>query len=179
MLGDSITALDTEAMTEVLGDVYRLDISGNFGATTAQVLPEARDMARVSYDQVIINLGTNDVLQGLPAGPAVDNIAQMAAMFESARCVHVVTVNEHMVDPLTGQFTGQRAATFNEALRSWAESRDRVSVIDWNEVAAQHLNDATPPTSLLTDDSIHPTDEGNEELNELYADALGDCPPAF
>lgn len=175
VLGDSITALDQEALTEDLGDEYRLSISGNFGKTAEQVLPEARELSERSFAQVIINLGTNDVLQGRSAAEAVDTIARQAEMFDSARCVHVVTVNEHMVNQRTGRFTGDLAESFNEALRSYARDHDRVSVIDWNEVASQHLNDSEPPTSSLTSDSIHPTESGNSELNDLYRQALSDC----
>lgn len=175
VLGDSITSLDTEALEADLGDGYRFTISGNFGMTTEQVRPEVEALAERSFDQVIINLGTNDVLQGRSAQHAVDVIAQYVAMFDSARCLHVVTVNEHMENQRDGQATAEGARQFNEALRAFAESQDRVTVIDWNAVAAQNLTSSEPPTSTLTSDSVHPTPEGNQALNGLYADALGDC----
>ncbi len=175
VLGDSITSLDAEALQSSLGGDYRFAISGNFGRTATQVAPEAEELAKRSFSQVIINLGTNDVLQGHSAQEAVDAIARYVDMFDSARCVHLVTVNEHMVNQRTGAFTGDLAAQFNERLRAYADSVDRVDVIDWNAVAAQNLNDAEPPTSTLTEDSIHPTPQGNQALNDLYAGALGDC----
>lgn len=175
VLGDSITSLDTEDLEADLGDDYRFDISGNFGMTTDQVRPEVEVLSQRTFDQVIINLGTNDVLQGDPAQHAVDVIAQYVALFDSARCLHVVTINEHMENQRNGQPTAEQARQFNEALRNFAESQERVTLIDWNAVVAQNLNNATPPTSTLTSDSIHPTPEGNQALNALYADALGDC----
>jgi len=51
----------------------------------------------------------------------------------------------------------------------------RLSIIDWNEVAAGALDDQDPPVSSLTEDSIHPTADGNTELNQLYASALSGC----
>lgn len=43
------------------------------------------------------------------------------------------------------------------------------------------MNQDDPPTSTLTKDSIHPNEEGNRRLNDLYANALNDCdnPLAF
>lgn len=175
VLGDSITALDAEALQSSLGDDYRFAISGNFGRTAAQVRPEAEELAQRTFAQVIINLGTNDVLQGGSTRDAVEAIAQYVDLFDSASCVHVVTVNEHMVNQRTGASTGDLAAQFNERLRALADSEDRVHVIDWNAVAEANLNDADPATSTLTEDSIHPTPEGNQALNDLYAEALGDC----
>lgn len=174
VLGDSITSLDTEDLEADLGEEYRFDISGNFGMTTDQVRPEVEVLSQRTFDQVIINLGTNDVLQGDPPQHAVDVIAQYVAMFDSARCLHVVTVNEHMENQRNGQSTAEGSKQFNEALRAFAESQERVTVIDWNAVTAQNLDSSEPPTSTLTSDSIHPTPEGNHALNSLYADALGD-----
>lgn len=175
VLGDSITSLDAEALEADLGDEYRFAVSGNFGMTTDQVRPEVEAMTERSFDQVIINLGTNDVLQGESPQHAVDVIAQYVAVFDSARCLHVVTVNEHMANQRSGQSTTGGAGQFNEALRTFAESQDRVRVIDWSALAAQSLDSSEPPTSTLTSDSIHPTPEGNRALNGLYSDALGDC----
>ncbi|MCZ7631763.1 MAG: SGNH/GDSL hydrolase family protein [Microthrixaceae bacterium] len=179
VLGDSITALDAGALEEDLGDDYRFSISGTPGATADQVLPEAQELAQRSFDQVIINLGTNDVLQWGSPEQAVAAIAQYVVMFDSARCVHVVTVNENMQNQLDGRSTSDGARELNDALRAFAETQDHVTVIDWNAAAEQSLNGAEPPSSTLTSDSIHPTPEGNQVLNGLYGDALGGCARAF
>jgi len=181
VLGDSITSLDAPDLESDLGGEYSFDISGHFGMTTDQVRSEAESLAQQDWDQVIINLGTNDVLQGHDASGAVENIAEYVAMFDSARCVHLVTINEHMQNQRDGRSPADGARLFNDSLRSFAESQERksqpkVTVIDWNAVAAQSLDDSEPPSSTLTSDSIHPTAEGNQALNRLYAEALGACP---
>lgn len=176
MLGDSITALGASSLEESLGGQYRFSLSGNFGMTAEQARQAAGELALRTFDQVIINLGTNDVLQGGSPEQAVEVIAQYVAMFDSARCVHLVTVNEHMVNQIDGRTTAEDARQINESLRVYAESQERITVIDWNAAAAQSLNDAEPPTSTLTSDSIHPTPEGNQALNALYREALGGCP---
>jgi lysophospholipase L1-like esterase len=175
VIGDSITALDQSAMNEQLGGTYELVVTGNFGKTVAEVMPEAKVLAQRSYDQVIINLGTNDVLQALPVDTSMAALREMIGLFDSASCIHLVDINEHMVVQGTGISRTAEAERFNAALEDLVSSDPRVSVVDWNEVAAGALNDQEPPFSSLTQDSIHPTADGNTELNQLYATALGGC----
>lgn len=176
VVGDSITALDQGLLEEQLGSDYQLQITGNFGKTVAEVMPEATAMAAKAPAQVIINLGTNDVLQDLPVESSMSSLQQMVDLFPDARCIHLVNINEHMVVQDTTTSRTEQATAFNASLDQLAERDDRVDVIDWNEVAAGALNDAQPPTSTLTVDSIHPTEDGNTELNQLYRTALADCP---
>ena len=80
-----------------------------------------------------------------------------------------------MIDHQTNQATTDDAKRFNAAFDELAASDPRISVIDWNSVAAASLNDKVPPYSTLTEDSVHPTDAGNRKLNDLYAKALEEC----
>lgn len=175
VLGDSITTLDQADLQSQLGGDYRLTISGNFGRTVEQVVPEAKVVSSRNHDQVIINLGTNDVIGDLPIDTSMATLAEEIAMFDSAKCIHLVNINEHMVDLRDGASLTKQAEAFNAALQDLAHRENRVSIIDWNSVAKDTLNDKSPPTSTLTKDSIHPTAEGNKKLNELYAEALGGC----
>jgi lysophospholipase L1-like esterase len=175
VLGDSITSFDQPKLEQGIGADHDLAVSGNFGRTTAEVLPEARVTAARGNDQVIINLGTNDVQGGLPLDRSMDAMRTMVGLFPAARCVHLVNVNEHMVDAKTGRATTEAARRFNDALEALANEQPRVSVIDWNAEVEDTLNDGNPPTSTLTKDTVHPTDEGNDRLNDLYASALDAC----
>lgn len=178
VLGDSITALGYGSLEENLGGTYALSLSGNFGKTVEQVIPEAQRLAgERTYDQVIINLGSNDVLQELPVDESMAAMRQMVGLYPDARCIHLVDINEHMVIESTGESRTDQAVAFNEALEEYSGSDDRLSVISWNDVASQELNDDEPPWSTLTTDSIHPTAQGNEEIDQLYRTALRRCPP--
>ncbi len=178
VLGDSITALGYGSLEENLGGTYALSISGNFGKTVEQVIPEAQRLAgERNYDQVIINLGSNDVLQELPVDESMAAMRRMVALYPDARCVHLVDINEHMVIESTGESRTDQAVEFNEALEEFSSSDRRLSVISWNEVASEELNDEQPEWSTLTSDSIHPTAQGNEEIDQLYRAALRRCPP--
>ena len=175
VLGDSITSLDQADLNSTLGGDYELTISGNFGKTVSDVMPEAELMATRTYDQVIINLGTNDVLQERPIDKAIETLGAEVALFDSARCIHLVNINEHMLNQSDGASRAEAAKAFNAELEKYAERTEGVSVIDWNGVASSKLNGDDPPTSELTYDTIHPTAEGFAELNDLYSSALGSC----
>jgi lysophospholipase L1-like esterase len=175
VLGDSITTLDETDIRTQLGEEFSFTISGNFGKTVAEVLPEAEVVATRSHDQLIINLGTNDVLQGLPVADSMKSLEQMIAMYDSSRCVFLVNINEHMIDQRTGKSVSDQAKQFNRSLADLAKTDGRISIIDWNSTAETQLNDANPPYSDLTSDSIHPTQEGDRLLNELYRQSLEGC----
>lgn len=175
ILGDSITSLDEADLNSSLGGDYELTISGNFGRTIEEVRPEAELLSSRDHDQVIINLGTNDVLQQLDVETSIETLAAEVELFDSARCVHLVNINEHMVAPADGSSRSSEAEEFNRELERYAERTERVSVIDWNSVAASELDGGDPPTSELTTDTIHPTPEGFSKLNSLYGDALAGC----
>lgn len=178
VLGDSITELGRGSLEQELGSTYSLSISGRSGHTVEQMLGEAGRLAdEADYDQVIINLGSNDVLQALPTEPSMAALEQMVAMFPEARCIHLVDINEHMVIASTGESRAEPAIGFNSALESFAAESRRRSIVNWNEVASGHLNDEQPPWSTLTVDSIHPSHEGNDALNSLYSRALQGCSP--
>ena len=175
IIGDSITDFDQTDLHEQLGDTYHLVISGNFGFTTAAVKPEAKFVGARDFDQVIFNIGTNDVLQNFDAKTSMAVLSEEIGYYGSARCVFIVNINEHMVNHNTGQATTDDAKKFNAAFDKLANADPRISVIDWNGLAASSLNDKNPPFSTLTEDSVHPTDEGNRKLNVLYGDALEAC----
>ncbi len=178
-VGDSITSLDEPAMRAELGDDYDLFVSGSFGKTVAQVMAQAAVIAPTGYDQVIINLGTNDVIQGIPTESSMSSMSETIALFDSAECIHLVDLNENMVDAATDRSVSAEATNFNAALRELAATDSRISIIEWSVPTSETLNDAAPPWSTLTTDSIHPTDEGNEVLNDLYDDALSSCGSPF
>jgi lysophospholipase L1-like esterase len=174
VVGDSITSFDKPALRDDLRPRYETTIVGDFGATVAEVMPAARLVARKNLDQVIINLGTNDVIGQLDLDRSVSDLGSMIDLFGGVDCIHVVTINEHMVNKQTGELLQAEAEKFNSGLRDLADRRDRVDVIDWNGVVEETLA-GNPPTSTLTKDSTHPTKEGNARLNELYMNALESC----
>jgi lysophospholipase L1-like esterase len=176
VLGDSITALDAADMQQRFDGEYALVISAQFGRTAEEALADTRaGGVDTGVEQVIVNLGTNDVLRGIPTATTVDALSALVGLFPGARCIHLVNVNEHLVEQSSGESRSAAAVELNEGIDRLAVSDDRLSVVDWAAATTATLNDADPPWSTLTSDSIHPTAEGNARLNDLHDEALRSC----
>ena len=175
VIGDSITDLDQTDLHEQLGDEYQLVISGNFGSSIEAVQQEAKFVGARDFDQVIFNIGTNDVLEDLDVDTSIAALREEIGYYDSARCVFLVNINEHMINRRTGEVTTDAAVRFNAAFDQLTDENPRISVIDWRDATSSTLNNDDPPVSRLTQDSVHPTTEGNRKLNDLYAAALEGC----
>jgi hypothetical protein len=174
VIGDSITAGAEHTLRDQLGTDFALTIDGRPGYRVAEQLPTARNAAGFPFEQVVVNLGTNDVMgadQALDASLA--SISEIVTLFPEADCIHLVTVSEQMVSGSVD--APARAAAFNDGLEAIVATDPRVSLIDWSGIVAGWQADH--PGELLTTDTVHPTDEGNELLVAAYGDALSGCQP--
>jgi hypothetical protein len=171
LIGDSITAMSATALHRRLDGDWSVTIDGRPGFRIDQQLDAARRIAARAPEQVVINLGTNDVNQGVDLAASAAAMEQMVSLFGSARCIHLVTVNESM---LAGNLEARRGAeTLNAAYRAIAEQDPRVRIIDWAAIVdgwqARH------PGESITTDTVHPTDEGIDLLVTAYGEALASC----
>jgi lysophospholipase L1-like esterase len=165
-VGDSITVQVQDQLTS--GDESRWDVAATIGATAEQMRPGAAELAAGGHDQAVINLGTNDALEGVPRNTTVANLEAMLDGFSGVDCTHLVTVSTEL--PESGTDAPAAAAAINEWLRRTADERDGVEIIDWQaEVAAPGGDE------LLRPDRIHPNEQGRERLVEMMRDAVGAC----
>src|SRR5690606_14254223 len=136
-------------------------------------------------DAIVLNLGTNDVLQENPAWrEAFDDAMGLLA---GIACVNLVTVNTQ-TDEHFGE-TDVTADGINAAIRAAAAADpERVFVIEWDvdwmgEVARQdptepHYftvlveNPASPWYGMYIGDGVHQSPEGSTALARLYRQAL-------
>lgn len=174
ILGDSITRQGSSVLADVLGSTWDLRVDGKDGYTVLGQTPAGRNLAEGDPEQVIINLGTNDVFfdrYDLPTSAV--QMANLLGFFAGARCIHLVTVNEHMgPDPALAP----RARTFNESLRRLAAADPRIHLLDVNAVFAAAQADPSVAKPLFDSDTIHPTTNGHRVLAEAYDAALRSCP---
>lgn len=175
VVGDSIVSLDAQDLQRDLGDRFDLDVSGNFGKTVTDVLPVAGALADRRPDQVVIELGTNDVLQGVPTRTSMAALRQMVSLFPSARCIHLTDVSTHMLEPDGRPANPALARAFNTALDELVGSDPRLSVVHWDAAVGRSIADGATGAGVLTKDSIHPTAQGDVVLNSLYREALAGC----
>lgn len=170
ILGDSITDVSSEVLRARLSD-YTLNIQAMGGLRTDQLQASADQGARSMPKQVIINLGTNDLLQGRGVDQFKASLGKMIDTFSSADCVHVVTLNTHMITADGSNEAVLQSA--NHAIDELIAAHSNVDKIDWNKIV--EASDDQTGKETITVDSIHPNLKGQLLLAHAYADALKNC----
>jgi lysophospholipase L1-like esterase len=175
LIGDSITEQGEQVLTAQLEDRWDLLVDGRSGFTTAQQLPAARRAADSQPTQVIINLGSNDVAAVAAGDEVGDELTEMVSLFPSARCIHLVEVNEGIEWGGRSFFGG--AAAINQAIATLAAADPRIGVVAWSDAVAAAEAGGLPDGPVL-EDTVHPTTAGQQLLARLYGEALAACPPS-
>ncbi|MEI2653585.1 MAG: GDSL-type esterase/lipase family protein [Microthrixaceae bacterium] len=168
LVGDSLTVLVSDQVAAEAKADYDIEVTATWGVRIDEELDPAAVAAESSPDQVIINIGTNNVLQRHDTTASAEDLAAMLDLFDDASCLHLVTVNER-INRLGDDF-GPDAAAFNAKLREIAARRLNTHVIDWNQIVADHVADG-----IISEDSVHPTPAGVKLLADAYVGALRDC----
>ncbi len=176
LVGDSITLLSGGELRAALGGSYAVKIDATSGHRIDEQMGAAASAVARKNEQIIINLGTNDVMQGdTDIDDAGARLEEMVAMFPDVRCIHLVTVSDAVrhdgVDPSE---VPRRAKAINDTIRSLAHEDDRIRVVDWNQMVRDYQRDH--PGTSPTEDTIHPNDAGKELLVDAYKAALTNCP---
>ncbi|MCC6226655.1 MAG: SGNH/GDSL hydrolase family protein [Microthrixaceae bacterium] len=171
VLGDSITAIGERQLIETAGSKFQLEVRATFGARGGEQLAAASELAAKKPEQVVINLGTNDVLKGVPPEETIASLEQMAAMFTSAKCIHFVTVNTRLQQ--ADHRPRAEAIAMNERILDLAKRTGKGDVIRWDHLVDEATNPQQPLG--LTDDGVHPTPLGQRELAYAMVDALERC----
>ena len=172
LIGDSITEQSEPVLHQVLDPTFKVRVRGRGGYRIEELEPYAIELATTKPEQVVINLGTNDVLKNWPVEKATAAMNRMVSTFKGARCVHIVTITEGMQ---SAQDPNQaaRARVFNLQLRLIAFEHN-LGVIDWATLIREDAA-AGSPKGPLTSDTVHPTEEGQRRLAELYKSSLDGC----
>jgi hypothetical protein len=173
LLGDSITEVTSKLVQDSLSGQFNIRIRGRGGYRIEEMEPYAIELATTRPEQVVINLGTNDVLKNWPMAQSIEGINRLLDQFAEVRCVHIVTVNELIALPADDQAINQRSLFLNLAIHQIARSRN-IKVIDWAKNLHTEAN-AGYPRGELTSDSIHPNGLGRQRLIQLYRDSLRSC----
>jgi hypothetical protein len=171
ILGDSITALGDPVLHETLS-AYNLNVAAKFGDTLEDRVAAADLGAASKPTQVVINLGTNDVLKGVDPATAAATLDQMVSKFADANCVHVVTINRNLDQ--RGNRPVAAIDALNAAIEALPDQHDNVDIVRWDEIQGDAAEEAGNPTAL-TSDGVHPDDPGQKSLADAYADALDGC----
>ena len=173
VVGDSITEQGESALKQVLSGDWHLSIDGRPGYTVAEQIPAARTLGERGPSQVIVNLGTNDVMKGNDLTRSAADLAEVVGAFPEATCIHLVTINEGI--ELGGHPYADRSAEVNRSIAALAAADPRIHVIDWSAVVAAYESGAQADGPILVD-TVHPSSWGQRALAMRYAEALTACP---
>src|SRR5689334_1364372 len=77
VIGDSITVITEPVLHDDLDGRHKVDVQAVGGMEVAQMQPQATQAALAAPDQVVINLGTNDVIHGKPIDKAAQDLEAM------------------------------------------------------------------------------------------------------
>ena len=167
LVGDSLTMVVAEPVAAAVAD---LDVTreADWGLRVDQGIASASAAATRDPDHVIINLGTNNVLQGHDPISSVMDLTTIVDEFDDVACVHIVTINERM--QRLGQDTSAEAAALNDHIRSLAATRPNVEIIDWNQIALDHAAEG-----IMDPDTVHPNSAGVALLTDAYVRAMRAC----
>ncbi len=172
VLGDSITVDAEDAMRARLGDSYNLAVDAVAGLTTTEQIAGADRLAAraVPTDQLVVNLGTNDVSFDVPLAESRRSLEAIIGRFGEARCIHLVTITDKArdQDPVV-EWT--EAVRFNEMLRTLAGD-PRVRFVEW--AAVLDANDSDGGGSFLND-RVHPNEAGQVALSDAVGESLAGC----
>lgn len=166
LMGDSLTVLVGEDVGAGLNE--DVDVSATWGLRIDEELDPAAEIASDDPEQVVINLGTNNILQHHDTIASAEDLSAMLDIFEGVDCVHVVTINEQI--NWKGEDLGPPAAALNEQIRTLAGRRLNVSIIDWNQIVVDNA-----ANDILDSDTVHPNPAGVELLTKAYVDAIKAC----
>jgi lysophospholipase L1-like esterase len=162
IVGDSITVSSTPQIKHALEGRYTTDIHARPGQRIDQMLVDLPGALAERPNAVVVNLGTNDVLQGdTQWRPSFD---RMIAALDGQPCVAITTISTRVtgwvaIPAIAGQI--------NRAIAETAASRAQFHILDWNR--AVHTADGT---QLLVADHVHPSAAGNARLASLTRSAL-------
>jgi lysophospholipase L1-like esterase len=172
LVGDSITAMTRDLFFNQLGDDWGLTVQGEPGHRSDELIPAVPPLAAQHPVQVVVNLGTNDVMQGKDPAETQAALEELANGFNSARCIHLVTVNDHMVK-LDDPALPVRIADLNGRIRTLAASKGW-GVIAWDELVNSYEG-GPQAEGPITTDTVHPSEYGEHVLTDAYARALDGC----
>lgn len=170
-IGDSIMLWGEPEMRTTVGAYTRLTVRAQGGKRIDEMMPAARELAAGSPIQVIINLGTNNVLQRIPLEQSTAELTEMVGLFPTAECIHLVTINENI--DKDGFQPRDAAVALNTAMEKIAKDNPRVSLIRWDEMVRKSIQ-REPPTGFIFD-GVHPGPEGQRALAGAYDRAVDRC----
>ena len=157
------------------------DHNGTNGIRTDQVLANLSTWMAVQPDTVLMMLGTNDILQGVPVATAASNLSSLINQITSGfpkRRLYVSTVL-----PISGKdWNGQTAAQLNanansynvqvrNLVQQYRNSGRNVTLVDMN--ATLVYTNSNPANNVFQPgDGVHPGQAGYNQMGGIWYNSI-------
>jgi hypothetical protein len=164
VVGDSLTYLAQAEFVSTGTDLgYRVTADGVPGLTWEQRLDRVKQVAAAPPDAVVVELGTNDLLQNIPLATTMQSVDQAIFALAGAPCVVFVNVG------LVFGNVDERDA-YDDALDKAVDGHSNMTVYDWKSRFNDHHE--------WSSDGIHLLPQYEHEFTEPILEAVRDhCAP--
>ncbi len=182
IVGDSLTYLSKPSIERSLDHTWSYNIQAIEGRNIRSMTGPASQMIHGPTGpptSVVINLGTNDVLEGNRNWQSDWN--KLLSVVSPVHCEVLFTLND-FIDAYRRP-RGATAQEFNRLIdQDRAADPSRVHIIDWNAavqanhraIAAAQLRGGPLPAPLIRGDGVHPAAAGQEWIARHIASTLDD-----
>ncbi|MGI8939278.1 MAG: SGNH/GDSL hydrolase family protein [Iamia sp.] len=164
VVGDSVTFMSRSALDGAFDWTDNFDAQGRPGYRTDQLVPVAlRKIDEDQPDTLVLLTGYNDLTQGIDTTAAVDQLMGIAGDVPCAVWVLL---------PTKGEFDQAAAEAFDQRIVALAEDQPTVHLAtDWRDVVDAGPG-PDPDPRLVSEDHIHPTEEGIARLARVMEEAV-------
>jgi hypothetical protein len=170
VIGDSLVQQSTTPIHRALEGAGPASVVGAAGQRTDQMEPVADRYDATHPEVAVVALGNNDLLQGHPAGDALDELRRMVDGFERPTCVVLLNLTTH-----SGSGDFNKAATeLDAALPQLAAERPWLRIGDWN-AAVERMLAENPDGHAWFTDGLHLRSEAMVRYGQVMADTAATC----
>lgn len=164
VVGDSVIYQASADLVMTFDWTSNVEVQGRPGFRTHQLVPVAlQAVADGDHEFVVVLTGYNDITQEVDTAAAVADMVEVVATVPCAIWVLL---------PTKGDYPPEAAIAFNDRVEDLVAERDQVHIeTGWRD-AADATDGPEPDPRLVSDDGVHPTDEGTAEIAEVIEAAV-------
>lgn len=168
MIGDSVTYLSRDGITDAFDWTSNVDPQGRPGWRTDELVPLAvTKVDEEDPDTLVVLTGYNDLTQGVDTQAAVGQMMDVAA---EERCAVWVLL------PTKATYAPEAAASFNQRIIELAADHPQVHIASGWRDAVDATAGPDPDPALVSEDEIHPNEGGIARLGQVVEEAVSrDC----
>ncbi len=168
VVGDSITVLSKPYFARAFGSGGGADVRAKSGQRIDQMLPALQAALKSHPRAVVVNLGTNDVLQASYHPNWQSGFDRMVELLAPKHCVVLTTISTRAWSPTA---VPSVADDINRAITRAAAAHPNFHILDWNALVHSPNGD-----KLLYFDKVHPSPNGQALLAEQSQELIKrDC----